>query len=181
MNFYIETDRFILREFRMSDIDDLYEMDVDPEVHKYLGNNPIKSKAEVEKYITAVIQQYKDFGIGRWIIEDKETGECVGWSGLKYETSDIDQTMYYDLGYRLKRKHWGKGIAMETSEAAIEFGFDNLNLKKISAAAHKDNAASNKILEKLGFKQTQEYFWGKEPCFWYDFPLKDYLNKTMQA
>jgi len=59
MNFYIETNRFILREFRKTDVDDLFEMDSDPEVHTYLGNDPVKSKEEVETYIDAVIQQYK--------------------------------------------------------------------------------------------------------------------------
>lgn len=181
MNFYIETDRFILREFRATDVDDLFEMDADPEVHAYLGNNPVKSKEEVEEGIEYVRRQYKDYGIGRWMIEDKQTGEGLGWSGLKYETSDIDQSKYYDLGYRLKRKHWGKGIAYETSEMAIEFGFDNLNLKKISAAAHKENGASNRVLEKLGFTQTQEFFWQEEPCFWYDYTLKEYLGKVMIA
>ncbi len=181
MNFYIETNRFILREFRETDLDDLFELDSDPEVHKYLGNNPVKSKEDIAKGIEFVRQQYKDSGIGRWIVEDKETGEALGWSGLKYETSDIDQSKYYDLGYRLKRKHWGKGIATETSEAAIEFGFDNLNLKMISAAAHKENGASNHVLQKLGFKQTNEFLWEKEPCFWYDLPLSVYLEKTLQS
>lgn len=181
MNFYIETDRFILREFRETDVDDLFEMDSDPEVHAYLGNNPVKSKETIEEVIANVRQQYKDHGIGRWMIEDKETGEGVGWSGLKFETNSIDQSKYYDLGYRLKRKHWGKGIATETSEAAIEFGFDNLHLKQISAAAHKDNGASNHILKNLGFRQTQEFFFENEPCFWYDYSLKTFMEKAMRS
>ena len=54
MNFYIETNRFILREFRETDLDDLFELDSDPEVHKYLGNKPILNKGEIEKDIEMV-------------------------------------------------------------------------------------------------------------------------------
>ncbi|MCB0478296.1 MAG: GNAT family N-acetyltransferase [Crocinitomicaceae bacterium] len=172
MNFHIETERFILREFRETDVDDLFEMDSDPEVHRYLGNQPLKSKDQVFEYIGAVQQQYKDFGIGRWIVEDMKTKECLGWSGLKYETSHIDQSKYYDLGYRLKRKHWGKGIATETSEAALDFGFHCLHIKKICGVAHVDNIASNHVLQKLGFTQTKDFLYEQEPCHWYELDRK---------
>lgn len=178
MNFHIETERFILREFRESDANDLFEMDADPEVHKFLGNQPLTHKDQVLEYIGAVQKQYDDYGIGRWIVEDMKTGECLGWSGLKYETSQIDNSKYFDLGYRLKRKHWGKGIATETSEAALDFGFDNLHIKKICAAAHRENQASKTVLEKLGFEHTKDFNYDEDPCFWYELKWSKWHNRS---
>jgi ribosomal-protein-alanine N-acetyltransferase len=103
MKISIETDRLLLREVVASDAQGLFELDSDPEVHKYLGNKPIKSIKEAEGTVEYIRSQYKNYGIGRWAVVDKKTNEFVGWSGLKYETEVRKNAPYYDLGYRLKR------------------------------------------------------------------------------
>lgn len=55
---------------------------------------------------------------------------------------------YYDLGYRLKKKFWVRGIATETAFASLEYGFKTMNLSEIYAGAHIDNIASNKVIQK---------------------------------
>ena len=66
MTFNIETERLILRELRMSDLEGMFELDADPEVHKYLGNKPLITKEESQKMIEDIICQYKECGMGRW-------------------------------------------------------------------------------------------------------------------
>lgn len=171
----IETTRFILREFRFSDLDDLFEMDSDPEVHRFLGKNPVTTKEEVEKSIEWVRSQYVDNGIGRFAIEDKATGECLGWSGLKLE-KQLRDFEYHDLGYRLKRKHWGKGVATETALASLKFGFQDLNLEKINAAADLDHEASNHILKKVGLKYQGQFLYENELCNWYELFKSDWIE-----
>jgi len=54
----VETKRFLLREFELSDVDGLFELDSDPEVHKFLGNNPVKDKQQIVDVINFIRQQY---------------------------------------------------------------------------------------------------------------------------
>lgn len=159
MKIFIETERLLLREIVETDAAGFFELDSDPAVHRYLGNKPVKTLEECQRIIQHVRKQYVENGIGRWAIVDKITQDFIGWSGLKYEKNLREGIYYYDLGYRLKKKYWGKGIATETAKAALRYGFQQLNLPEICAAAHLENIASNTILKKIGlaFVETFEY------------------------
>jgi len=105
-----------------------------------------------------VRKQYLDNRIGRFVVVLKETNELIGWAGLKYITEMVNNKInFYDIGYRLNEKFWGKGYASEASFAWIEYGFSKMNIKVIEAAAHKDNIASNIILQKIGLKITDQF------------------------
>lgn len=168
MKIHIETERLIMREFTEGDASDLFELDSDPEVHRFLGNNPIKHIDTCREVIRTVQGQYENHGIGRWAVVLKESNEMVGWSGLKYETSLKEKGPYYDMGYRLKRKHWGKGIATETALESLKYGFETMNLNLINAGAHINNNASNHIIKKIGFQFVEEIMWEDDPCNWYE-------------
>ena len=176
MKTFAETDRLILRELAMDDVDDLFEMDSDPKVHKYLGNNPVKTREESEKIMENILQQYREEGIGRWAIIEKESGEFLGWSGLKHEHKLRPGKSYYDLGYRLKRKYWGKGFASEAARASMVYGFETMNLEWIGACASTNNLASNKIIQKLGFTYKEQFSVDLTICYWYTFMKFHYLN-----
>ncbi|GAB5564980.1 MAG: GNAT family N-acetyltransferase [Winogradskyella sp.] len=167
MNIKIETERLFLRPFEMADDKDLYEMDSNPKVHIYLGNNPVKSIEQVRESIKKVLQQYSDFGVGRLAIIKKDTGEHVGWAGLKYEQVLRKEFDYYDLGYRLKERFWGHGYATEAAIASRDYGFKDLKLKEIGAAADVDHIASNTILKKIGMQPSGTFTFEGELCNWY--------------
>lgn len=86
MKIFAETERLILREILPSDIDGMFELDSDPEVHKYLGNKPVTTREQISDAINFIRQQYIDNGIGRWAIIDKKTNDFIGWTGLKFVT-----------------------------------------------------------------------------------------------
>ena len=79
MNYHIETERLLLRDLHESDAQHMFELDSDPEVHKYLGNKPFKDINQSEEYIADVIKQYKENGIGRWAIINKQAKEFMGY------------------------------------------------------------------------------------------------------
>ena len=164
---YVETDRLILREILEDDFKAFFELDSDPEVHRYLGNNPVQSIEQSIEMIKLVRQQYEKNGIGRWAIIDKKTKDFIGWTGLKYEQNLRKDINYYDLGYRLKRKYWGQGIATETAIESLKYGFTKLDLKEICAAAHVDHIASNNILQKVGLKFIETFEYEGDTCNWY--------------
>src|SRR5690606_24565220 len=129
---FSETERFILREILPTDVDKLFELDSDPEVHRYLGNSPVTGKDQIIDVINFIRQQYVDNGIGRWAIIDKKTNDFIGWTGLKFVTDlTNNHKNYYDLGYRLIKKYWGQGIATETALASLNYAFDKLNADEV--------------------------------------------------
>ena len=99
-------------------------MDSDPEEHLYIENNPVKNLDEITNIIELIKKQYAENGIARWAVVYKLTNECVGWSGLKYFKQPLNNHQhFYELGYRFKKKHWGKGFATESSKAILDYGF----------------------------------------------------------
>ena len=182
MKIVAETDRFLLREMLPSDIDGMFELDSDPEVHKYLGNNPVSNRAQIVDTINFVRQQYMDYGIGRWAIIDKKTNEFMGWSGLKFVTELTNKHQnYYDLGYRLIRKYWRKGIATETAMIALDYAFNVLNVEAVYAAASIENIGSNKILQRIGLNFIETFFYKDIECNWYMLNKQEYEKKIANS
>ena len=174
MKIFVETEQFILREIVLEDLEGMYALDSDPEVHKYLGNHPVKSREQSRKIIEHVRNQYVVNGIGRWAIIDKSSEDFIGWTGLKYEEKFRGDFKYYDLGYRLRRKYWGKGIATETAIVSLKYGFEELGLKEIYGSAHIDNIGSNKILKKVGLKFVEKFDYQGEVLNGYQIEKKDW-------
>jgi ribosomal-protein-alanine N-acetyltransferase len=172
MNLILETERLILREMLPSDAEALFEMDRNPNVHKYLWNKPLTSIDQVYEYIEIVRNQYLENNIGRFVVVLKETNELIGWAGLKYNTEKVNNKVhFYDIGYRLNEKFWEKGYASEASFAWLDYGFNVMKIKVMEAAAHTDNIASNRILQKIGLKMTEQYL--EEGVSWNWYELKN--------
>lgn len=167
MNTKIETKRLYLRQINENDDQDFFELDSNPKVHEFLGNNPVTSIEESRGYIESILQQYKNFGIGRLAIIKKDTDEFIGWSGLKFEREVRTEFDYYDLGYRLKEKFWGQGYATEAALASLNYGFNDLKLNEICAAAYARHTVSNIILKKIGLKSSGTFTYDNELCNWY--------------
>ncbi|RKE98976.1 GNAT family N-acetyltransferase [Ichthyenterobacterium magnum] len=180
MKIHIETERLILREITNEDLDPMFELDSNPKVHEYLGKKPITTKAQAKTYINSIITQYKERGIGRFAVIEKSTGNFVGWSGLKFNTGDKEtignKRDFYDIGYRLMPKYWGKGYASESAKVILDYGFKTLNLKTIVGAAETKNIASNKILEKIGLQFTETFFCDSVMVNWYELKKEDYAE-----
>ena len=164
----LETKRMILRKFEAEDLEGMWELDSDPEVHRYLGNDPITDKNFLKGVIQSLQTQYAENGIARWAVINKETGEFMGWSGIKYVTETTNgHVNFYDVGYRFKQKFWGMGYGFESAEAALRYGFDVLQLQELYASAHIHNLASNAILKRLGFELENRFFYENEENNWY--------------
>ncbi len=158
MEVFVETERLILREIIPGDVEGMFELDSDKEVHKYLGNKPVTSIEESRKTIEFVRQQYIENGIGRSAIIEKATNSFVGWTGLKLVKETVNKhTNFYDLGYRLIRKYWGKGYATESALASVKYGFQTINLSEIIGMADIRNFASQNVLEKSGLKFIETF------------------------
>ena len=149
MKIHLETDRLILREILSMDVEGLFELISNPKIHTYLGNKPVENIGQTIEIIKAKRQRYSENGIGRWSIIDKKTNAFIGWTGLKLVNEKINSHIdFYDLGYRLIEKYWGKGIATETAKAILEYAFKELNLEEVYAMCDIENIGSKNVLEK---------------------------------
>ena len=145
----IETPRLILRPFTLEDVRPSFEMEQDPDISKYTQDGGVKTLEQVERLISGVINgDYQRFGFGRFAVEFRETGEFIGFCGLKYLFDDHE----VDLGYRIRKDMWGKGLASEACRASLEYGFTELNIPEIVAYILPDNKLSIRVIEKLNFQ-----------------------------
>ncbi|WP_196889253.1 GNAT family N-acetyltransferase [Aureivirga sp. CE67] len=149
----LETNRLILREFSVSDAENMFLLNEDLEVLKFTGDIPFdnieKAKTFLENY-----DQYSKNGYGRWAVVLKENNEFIGWCGLKFNEEN-----YTDIGFRFFQKHWNKGFATEAAKATLDYGFETLKLDEIIGRVATENFASIKVLEKLGM-----HFWKHDTC-----------------
>ncbi len=181
MQFHIETENLILREFRLTDAEDFFKMDSLPEVHRYLGNTPVQSIDQVIHTIEFIQSQYASFRIGRWAAIEKSSGNFIGWSGLKYVTElTNNRTGFYDVGYRLHPNYWGKGYATQSAMAVLTYGFKNLPLDEVIGTCNIHNKASRRVLEKCGLKFVENFMWKTIPCDWLSISKSDWLYKKQE-
>lgn len=176
MKIHCQTDRLLLREIGPNDLEDLYELDADPEVHRYLGNHPVTDIKQTEAIIQSLLDQCQKNGIARWACILKDTGEFIGWSGLKYEIHVRPGMEYYDLGYRFKQPFWGKGYATESALASRDYFFMKMEGEVLNAAAHVDNIGSNRVLQKTGMKSDGMFECDGSFHNWYTMDRSDWKN-----
>ena len=164
----IESERLLFRELRPSDDGAMFALDSDPDVMKYLGMKPLESIEQTREILASMNQQYLDYGIGRWAAILKESNSFIGWAGLKFirKLNGVENT--YDLGYRIIKQHWGNGYGYESAARFIDFGFNEMNLPRITAYADVNNKASIRILEKCGMKFVNKFMDEGDLCAWYE-------------
>lgn len=175
---YIETERLILREILPTDELGLFELDSNPKVHTYLGEKPVQNMEQIRTVIRNIRQQYIENGIGRIGIIDKNTNEFIGWTGLKFVREIINNHVdFYDLGYRLIEKYWGKGIATETTMATLKYAFEILNLEEIFGMCDSRNLGSANVLEKTGLQFIETFDYNRIEHKWYKITKSEWLKK----
>jgi RimJ/RimL family protein N-acetyltransferase len=144
----IDTGRLVLRRFVPDDLDAFYELGSRPEIIRYAQSAPIASRdAALEFMKAAPFHDYATLGYGRFACVWKPTGAVIGFSGIKFVPEINDN----ELGYRFLPEFWGMGLATEAGRASIDFARSALGLKRLVALVHPENAASARVLGKLGF------------------------------
>jgi ribosomal-protein-alanine N-acetyltransferase len=170
----IETERLILRKLVMSDDAGMFELDSNRDVHTYLGNNTLNTIDQSRKAISKIQEQYQNNGIGRWAMIEKETNHFLGWAGLKFIDEKINNHIhYYDVGYRLIKRYWGKGFATEAAMASVHYGLTILNQNTIYGMADSQNVASIHVLQKIGLKPIEEFIYATRSHLWFKTSKND--------
>lgn len=149
MPLVLHTERLRLRPLAATDAGALFAMFSDPEVMRYWSCAPWTSIAQADDYIAGAGEGLANGAMLRLGIEVAATGELAGQAALYHFD---EQNRRCDVGYALRRSHWGEGYLGEALEALLEHGFAELGLNRVEADVDPRNAASAKSLLQLGFR-----------------------------
>lgn len=146
------TERLILRPRQVSDLEDSIAINSDPEVMRYLGAvwPPERQRAHLSAQIEA------DFGegLGYWSLFELAAPErMLGWALL----TPLPGTDDVQIGYRLRRDAWGRGIATEAAARLMDHAFTTVDLPALAASVHPENLGSQRVLTKLGTADAGSY------------------------
>ncbi|WP_433336616.1 GNAT family N-acetyltransferase [Spirillospora sp. CA-294931] len=157
MIIFLETPRLVLRRFTEEDVDALVLLDSDPEVMAYIsGGDPTPLEEIRDETLPALLAEYERGPVGRWAAHDRSTGAFAGWFALRPPSSGAAEEV--ELGYRLRREFWGRGLATEGSRAIIDKGFADLGVKRVYAETMAVNTASRRVMEKAGLTYVRTFY-----------------------
>jgi RimJ/RimL family protein N-acetyltransferase len=158
----VETPRLRLREWRWEDIDEMARIYTMPEVERFLGP---WDPAETEEQVAFLVAHWDHEGFGAWAVEERETGRFIGRIGLLRHVDWPGEPV--EVGWTLDRTVWRRGLATEGGEASLRYGFEVLGLDRILSITDRNNAASRRVMEKLGLTHRGQRFWRERDHVWY--------------
>jgi RimJ/RimL family protein N-acetyltransferase len=157
MRAVLETERLVLRRFTEADVDNLFDLDSDPAVMRFITGGAPTSRSVIEsEVLPRFLRSYaRADGFGVWAAIEKSTGDFVGWFSL--QPTDGTGSAEATLGYRLRQAAWGQGYATEGALALIHKGFTELGVRRVVASTYQDNLASRRVMEKAGLTLVRRF------------------------
>ncbi|HEY2668847.1 MAG TPA: GNAT family N-acetyltransferase [Rugosimonospora sp.] len=152
----LETARLVLDSVGDDDLDPLAAMNADPDVMRFIGDGSTRDRQQTEAWQAAMRRQWDENGFGLFAARLRDTGEFAGWIGLAVPTFLPEVMPTVEIGWRLAKRFWGRGIATEGAVAAMRFGFVDRGLDRIVSIRHVDNRASGRVMDKLGMRFDRE-------------------------
>lgn len=143
------TPRMRLCRLVAADLDRLVELDADPEVMRYISGGVPNTR---ETYVAELLPRmlawpHEPYGfMSAWL-----EGEFAGWFHLRPSVADPSML---ELGYRLRRALWGRGLATEGSRALVRHAFDALEQQAVDACFHPGNVASMRVMQKCSMHEV---------------------------
>ncbi len=150
----LETDRLILRGYRLDDLDRVHEIFSHEEVARFVMGGKPASREQAWKLMALALGHWDLMGYGLWAIVEKQSGVLIGEVGIQFPVG----FPHAEVGWSLDRAFWGAGFATEAAREAIRFGFDQLKLEYLISLIADDNLSSQKVAQRLGHYKTLEVF-----------------------
>ena len=147
----LESNRLILRPWKISDLDDLHEFRSNKEVANLAGFNVKQSK---EESLNILKQFIVDSSNSLWAVELKNINKAIGWIELHKYPEGIDKNSK-EIGCVLSQKYWGQGLIPEALNQVLYYGFNKENLDFIVCSHFVNNNQSKRVIEKCCFKYAK--------------------------
>ena len=145
----LKTKRLIIREFKLSDLDDYIVYESDPTIYYYQPNTSFQTREDFESDLKELIERYHTPKYMKaWAIELKEEKKVIG---AIYISRLSPGNKFCELGWSLHQNYRGKGYAFEATSNFIDYLFSSTDLHRISINIWKGNIESENLAKKLGF------------------------------
>ncbi len=164
----------MMRPFATDDVDELHRMWVDPGVRKFLWDDQVIPRETVVAAIEGSVDSFAQHGFGFWAISFKDDPALVGFGGLRHFTEDGGEKSEVEILYGVAAGYWGRAIATEAARAALRFGFEEIGLEQIYAGADPPNAASFRVMEKIGMTLARRMMVNGLEAIYYVTKREDY-------
>jgi RimJ/RimL family protein N-acetyltransferase len=163
----IETERLLLRGWRDWDVEPYARLCTDPEVMRFIGDGSTLTREQSGEQISRFVRHWEERGFGLWAMEEKGSGRFVGFAGLAHQDDWAEGGHKTEVGWRLDRAFWGRGLATEAAQASVAYGFEALGLERVISIIQPENTASRRVAEKAGFTPRGETLWRNNDVVWY--------------
>jgi RimJ/RimL family protein N-acetyltransferase len=147
----LETPRLVLRPFAAGDAVLVHGVYSDPKVMRYVATGPMAELTVTERLLQDYAGHQQRHGYSFWAVVERSSGALIGDAGL-YRTPAGE----VELGYTLGAAWWGRGYATEAASRWLSVAFGELALDEVVALAEPANAASLRVLDKLGMRRDGE-------------------------
>jgi len=164
----LTTKRLLLRQLHISDAEAEFATSSDEETMQYIPSLPHKTLAETIQQLERLRERYEQRQTLLWAITLKGSERVIGTCGF-YRLQE--EHSLAEVGYKLNRDYWRQGIVSEAVLAVVEYGFRELGFERIEAVTFGENAKSQALLLKLGFKHEgilRKRFYFRDR-FWDDY------------
>ncbi|MCL1824192.1 MAG: GNAT family N-acetyltransferase [Oscillospiraceae bacterium] len=170
----LETERIILRPLKITDANDIFRnWASDPEVTKYMTYTTHETIETTTQWLKELENNIADENSYNWGFVYKNSNELFGSGGISYE----EEHKMFSIGYNIMKKYWNMGLVTEAGRAMLDFVVNELNQTEFFGTHAKENPASGRVMEKLGFIYQKD---GEYTCF--DgvrvFQSREYLLKV---
>ncbi len=152
----LETERLVLRRWREADVAPLAAINADPEVVRWIGDGSVADEARTAAAVVDWERQWDERGFGLFAVELRDTGELAGFTGLAVPAFLPEIMPAVEIGWRLGRAHWGRGLATEAARAVLHHAFTVQGHDRIVSVHQVGNVASERIMQKLGMRLDRE-------------------------
>ena len=148
----LETSRLYLRKIQKND--DILISEILQDIDVMYAWEHAFSNDEVADWINENRMRYERDGYGYWAVIHKMSDRLIGVCGLLKEQADYEN--YVGLGYIFNKDYWGRGYALESASACVDYAFHTLKVKELTAQIRPNNLPSRKVAEKLGMEVKKE-------------------------
>ncbi len=155
MNYFFSSPRLGFRKFQESDIETFVEMNADSEVMEFFPST--LTEEESIELTTKINDHIKDHGFGFFAVDHLKSKEFIGFIGMKKVDFETDFTPAVEIGWRLHKKFWNKGLATEGAERCLKFAFNVLEIEEIVSFTSLNNSPSEKVMQKIGMTKAGEF------------------------
>jgi [ribosomal protein S5]-alanine N-acetyltransferase len=155
-SYFLKTERLGFRCWAKQDLPAARELWGDMEVTRFFGG-PF-SDEEIGERLEREISRMAAYRFQYWPIFLLSNDDHVGCCGLRPYRPEEE---IHELGFHLRPKYWGQGLAVEAARAVIVYGFETIGAKSLSAGHHPENVVSKKTIERLGFRYSHDEFFPK--------------------